>query len=373
MALLEVKNLHTYFETRKGTVKAVNDVSYTVEPGRTLGVVGESGSGKSVSAMSILQLLDGNGYIAGGEILFNIEKDGEQRIVDLTKLRAETKEKRHGKRHQKQQDSSENTDTAGLSMYDIRGNYISVIFQEPMTSLNPVFTISKQLSEPFIIHQHLSKKEAAKKAIEMLAAVQIPNPEEVARQYPHQLSGGMRQRVMIAMALACKPKILIADEPTTALDVTIQAQILHLMNELQRENGTSIIFITHDLGVINQMADDVVVMYCGQVVEKAPARVIFSNCKVSHPYTEGLMYSIPRIDNITDRLEPIPGTVPHPLALPKGCKFAPRCKYCTKKCMEEEPTLQEVAPNQLVRCFYPDKEVRKSEQHKKEVVINKES
>ncbi len=325
MALLEVKNLHTYFKTRKGIVKAVNDVSYTVEAGRTLGVVGESGSGKSVSAMSILRLLDGNGYIAEGEILF----EGE----DLTKVSME-------------------------EMYRIRGNKISVIFQEPMTSLNPVFTVSKQLSEPFIIHQGMSKKEAAAKAIEMLYAVQIPNPEAVARQYPHQLSGGMRQRVMIAMALACKPKILIADEPTTALDVTIQAQILKLMNDLQRENGTSIIFITHDLGVINEMADDVVVMYCGQVVEKASARTIFSDCPVSHPYTEGLMYSIPRIDNITHKLEPIPGVVPHPLALPKGCKFAPRCKYCTERCLNEEPALVEVAPNQLVRCFYPVKEER---------------
>ena len=325
MALLEVKNLHTYFKTRKGIVKAVNDVSYSVEPGRTLGIVGESGSGKSVSAMSILQLLDGNGYIAEGEILFEDQ--------DLTKLSLN-------------------------EMYNIRGNKISVIFQEPMTSLNPVFTVSKQLSEPFMIHQGMTKKEAAQKAIEMLYAVQIPNPEAVARQYPHQLSGGMRQRVMIAMALACKPKILIADEPTTALDVTIQAQILKLMNDLQRENGTSILFITHDLGVINEMADDVVVMYCGQVVEKASARVIFSNCPVSHPYTEGLMYSIPRIDNITDKLEPIPGAVPHPLALPKGCKFAPRCKYCTQKCIDEEPELVEVAENQLVRCFYPSKEER---------------
>lgn len=325
MSLLEVKNLHTYFKTRKGIVKAVNDVSYSVEAGRTLGVVGESGSGKSVSAMSILRLLDGNGYIADGQILF----EGE----DLTKASVD-------------------------DMYRIRGNKISVIFQEPMTSLNPVFTVSKQLSEPFIIHQGLSKKEAAAKAIEMLYAVQIPNPEAVAKQYPHQLSGGMRQRVMIAMALACKPKILIADEPTTALDVTIQAQILKLMNDLQRKNGTAIIFITHDLGVINEMADDVVVMYCGQVVEKASARVIFSDCPVSHPYTEGLMFSIPRIDNITHKLEPIPGVVPHPLALPKGCKFAPRCKYCMQRCLEEEPSLTEVAPNQWVRCFYPVKEER---------------
>ena len=335
MALLEVKNLHTYFRTRKGIVKAVNDVSYSLEPGRTIGIVGESGSGKSVSAMSILQLLDGNGYIAEGEILF----DGK----DLTKL---TKEE----------------------MYTIRGNKISVIFQEPMTSLNPVFSIERQLSEPFMIHQGMNKKEAKEKAKEMLYAVQIPNPEAVLRQYPHQLSGGMRQRVMIAMALACKPNILIADEPTTALDVTIQAQILRLMNNLQKENGTSIIFITHDLGVINEMADDVVVMYCGQVVEQTSARVIFTDCPVSHPYTEGLMFSIPRIDNITHRLEPIPGVVPHPLALPKGCKFAPRCKYATAKCYEEEPALVEVAPGQKIRCFYPEKEVRTSEEHRKSVI-----
>lgn len=337
MALLEVKNLHTYFKTRKGTVKAVNDVSYSLEPGRTIGIVGESGSGKSVSAMSILQLLDGNGYIADGEIIF----DGQ----DLTKL-------------------------SEKEMYDIRGNKISVIFQEPMTSLNPVFSVERQLSEPFMIHQNMNKKQAREKALEMLYAVQIPNPEEVLRQYPHQLSGGMRQRVMIAMALACRPKILIADEPTTALDVTIQAQILRLMNDLQKENGTSIIFITHDLGVINEMADDVVVMYCGQVVEQTSARVIFTNCEKSHPYTEGLMYSIPRIDNIGNKLEPIPGVVPHPLALPKGCKFAPRCKYATAKCLEEEPALVEVAPGQKVRCFYPEKEVRNSAEHKEALVNN---
>lgn len=339
MPLLEVKNLHTYFKTRKGIVKAVNDVSYTLEPGKTIGIVGESGSGKSVSAMSILQLLDGNGYIADGEILF----EGQ----DLTKL----PQKR---------------------MYDIRGNKISVIFQEPMTSLNPVFSIQRQLSEPFLIHQHLSKKEAKEKAREMLTAVQIPNPDAVLRQYPHQLSGGMRQRVMIAMALACKPKILIADEPTTALDVTIQAQILRLMNDLQREQGTSIIFITHDLGVINEMADDVVVMYCGQVVEQTSARTIFTNCPKSHPYTEGLMYSIPRLENIAGKLEPIPGVVPHPLALPKGCKFAPRCKYATQRCFEEEPKLLEVSAGQKVRCFYPEKEVRNSAEHQK-IIVHHES
>ena len=328
--LLEVKNLKTFFKTRNGIVKAVNDVSYSIYPGKTLGIVGESGSGKSVSAMSILQLLDANGYIAGGEVLF----EGR----DLTKLSLN-------------------------EMYRIRGNAISVIFQEPMTSLNPVFTVDRQLSEPFIIHQGKTKKEAHELALKMLADVQIPNPEAVIRQYPHQLSGGMRQRVMIAMALACRPKILIADEPTTALDVTIQAQILRLMNELQEEKGTSIIFITHDLGVINEMADDVAVMYCGQVVEKASARTIFSDCKMSHPYTEGLMFSIPRLDS-KDKIEPIPGVVPHPLALPKGCKFAPRCKYCTKKCMEEEPELKDMGNGQLIRCFYPEKEVRRSAAHK---------
>ncbi|MBQ4301736.1 MAG: ABC transporter ATP-binding protein, partial [Oscillospiraceae bacterium] len=216
MPLLEVKDLHTFFRTKKGIVKAVNGVSYSVDAGRTLGVVGESGSGKSVSAMSILRLLDGNGYIDSGEILF----DGK----DLTKI-------------------------SNNEMYHVRGNDISVIFQEPMTSLNPVFTVERQVSEPFILHQNMSKKEAAEKVVEMLADVKIPNPHIVAKQYPHQLSGGMRQRVMIAMALACKPKLLIADEPTTALDVTIQAQILKLMNNLKDEHGTSVMFITHDLGV----------------------------------------------------------------------------------------------------------------------------
>lgn len=333
--LLEIIDLYTFFDTKRGTVKAVNNVSYTVEEGKTLGVVGESGSGKSVSAMSILRLLDGNGYIAGGQILFN--------GVDLTKLPLS-------------------------EMYKIRGNDISVIFQEPMTSLNPVFSIEQQLSEPFIIHQGLSKKEAAEKSVDLLREVKIPNPEIVAKQYPHQLSGGMRQRVMIAMALACRPKLLIADEPTTALDVTIQAQILRLMNDLKRENGTSILFITHDLGVINEMADDVVVMYCGQVVEQAPARVIFTNCEKSHPYTEGLMYSIPRLNDDRKKLDPIPGAVPHPLDLPKGCKFAPRCKYCTQKCIDAEPELKQVAEGQYVRCFYPDKEERRSAEHGKIVV-----
>ena len=326
MALLELRDLHTFFQTKKGTVKAVNGVSYSVEEGKTLGVVGESGSGKSVSAMSILQLLDGNGYIDSGEILF----EGK----DLTKISMN-------------------------ELYSIRGNKISVIFQEPMTSLNPVFTVERQLSEPFIIHRGMNKKDASKAALKMLADVKIPNPEVVLKQYPHQLSGGMRQRVMIAMALACEPKLLIADEPTTALDVTIQAQILHLMNVLKKEHGTAIMFITHDLGVINQMADDVAVMYCGQVVERVPARMLFAHdTEHSHPYTEGLLGSVPRLDTKAARLDAIPGAVPHPLDLPKGCKFAPRCKYCTQRCLEEEPGLVKVHENQEVRCFYPNKEAR---------------
>lgn len=327
--LLEVIDLHTYFATKRGVVKAVNNASYSVRPGETLGIVGESGSGKSVSAMSILRLLDGNGYIASGQIIF----DGK----DLTKISNE-------------------------EMYKIRGNDISVIFQEPMTSLNPVFTIEKQLSEVFIVHQNMDKKTAAEKSVEMLASVKIPNPHIVAKQYPHQLSGGMRQRVMIAMALACQPKLLIADEPTTALDVTIQAQILRLMNDLKKERETSIIFITHDLGVINQMADYVAVMYCGQVVERVPARVIFApETKFSHPYTEGLLMSIPRLDTpANQRLDAIPGSVPHPLDLPKGCKFAPRCMYATEKCLCEEPPMTRISDNQEIRCFYPNKEERQN-------------
>ena len=327
MALLEVKDLHTYFRTKRGTVKAVNGVSYKLEQGKTLGLVGESGSGKSVSAMSLIKLLDGNGYIESGEILFNGRNLIDVPIHEMNK---------------------------------IRGNEISVIFQEPMTSLNPVFTIEKQVGEPFIIHQGMSKKQAAKEVVKMLSLVKIPHPEEVAKQYPHQLSGGMRQRVMIAMALACRPNLLIADEPTTALDVTIQAQILKLMNELQDEVGTSILFITHDLGVISQMADDVAVMYCGEIVEYSPVERMFAkDTKYSHPYTEGLMVSIPRLDTPAgERLEAIPGSVPHPLDLPKGCKFAPRCKYATDKCRENHPKLKEIEPGHQVRCFYPERGVR---------------
>ena len=277
--------------------------------------------------MSILKLLDGNGYIDSGKVIFDGRDLAEVSVKDMCK---------------------------------VRGNEISVIFQEPMTSLNPIFTIERQVAEPFIIHQGLKKKEARRMVVEMLSAVKIPNPEAVAQQYPHQLSGGMRQRVMIAMALACRPKLLIADEPTTALDVTIQAQILRLMNELKDSNGTSILFITHDLGVIKEMADDVAVMYCGQVVEMADVRTIFGKENpYSHPYTEGLMVSIPRLDTPTGvRLEAIPGAVPHPLDLPKGCKFAPRCKYATDKCRAEEPALEEIESGHTIRCFYPEKGVR---------------
>lgn len=322
MALLEIKNLQTFFSTKKGLIKAVNGVTLHVDEGKTLGIVGESGSGKSVTAMSILKLFEPNQRIHGGEILFDGKKISEMNHDQLSK---------------------------------IRGNNISMIFQEPMTSLNPVLTVKRQIGEVIMLHQKKTKEEAEAATVELLRMVGISNPEKIANAYSFQLSGGMSQRVMIAMALACRPKLLIADEPTTALDVTIQAQILKLMNDLKRELGTSIIFVTHDLGVINEMADDVAVMYSGQVVENAPAATIFSkNPEFSHPYTEGLMNSIPKVtDEAGKRLEVIEGTVPHPLRLPKGCKFAPRCKFATAKCHEQEPELLEVEPNHTIRCFYP--------------------
>ena len=323
MALLELKDLHTFFRTKKGIVKAVNGVSYSVEAGRTLGVVGESGSGKSVSAMSILQLLDGNGYIDSGEILF----EGR----DLTKLTEK-------------------------EMYSVRGNDISVIFQEPMTSLNPVFTVSRQVSEPFIIHQGMTKKQAAAKVIEMLADVKIPNPHIVAKQYPHQLSGGMRQRVMIAMALACKPKLLIADEPTTALDVTIQAQILKLMNDLKEEHGTSIIFITHDLSVVNHFSDEIAVMYLGSMVEYAATEKIFSH--PLHPYTEALFSAIPVPDpDVKVNRIILKGSLPSPANPPHGCKFHTRCDKCMEVCKYAVPEWSEVESGHWCAChLYNDAE-----------------
>lgn len=261
MSLLQVNNLHTYFDTRRGVVKAVNGVTFSLEEGRTLGIVGESGSGKSQTAMSILQLFQKNQRIAEGNIFF----DGEE-ISSYSKKQ----------------------------MLNIRGNDISMIFQEPMTSLNPVFTVKYQLSEALLLHQNVKKAEAAKRSRELLEQVRIPNPDRVLKQYPHQLSGGMSQRVMIAMALACNPKLLIADEPTTALDVIIQAEILKIMNDLKEQYNTSILFITHDLGVISQMADDVIVMYSGRIVESAPIREIFKNAK--HPYTKRLMAAFLKTD-----------------------------------------------------------------------------
>lgn len=326
--LLEINKLHTYFKTRRGLIKAVNGVSCTIEEGKTLGLVGESGSGKSQTAMSILQLFEPNQKIYSGEIIF----DGKK-ISDYNRSQMEK----------------------------VRGNDISMIFQEPMSSLNPVFTVEKQISEVLILHKHMNKKEAAKRVEELLAQVKIPNPHVVAKQYPFELSGGMNQRVMIAMALACEPKLLIADEPTTALDVTIQAQILKLMNELKEKKNTSILFITHDLGVINQMADEVAVMYCGQIVEQSPVDYIFKHdiTDYNHPYTIALLNSIPAITSDRDeRLDIIPGSVPHPLNLPDGCKFADRCKYATDKCRSEMPELVAINENQKIRCHYPNRKER---------------
>lgn len=315
MALLELKDLHTFFRTKKGIVKAVNGVSYSVETGRTLGVVGESGSGKSVSAMSILQLLDGNGYIDSGEILF----EGR----DLTKLTEK-------------------------EMYSVRGNDISVIFQEPMTSLNPVYTVGWQISEMIRQHEKMSRSQARERAIEMLRLVNIPAPEKRVDEYPHELSGGMRQRVMIAMALSCNPELLIADEPTTALDVTIQAQILDLMRNLKKTLNTSIMMITHDLGVVAEMSDYVLVMYAGMVMEYSDVTTLFE--RPLHPYTQGLMKALPRLDDPKDVLYAIDGTVPSLYDLPAGCRFWPRCPYATERCKQEIPELYHVG-DRKVRCF----------------------
>lgn len=319
--ILQVKDLATHFFTDKGVVKAVDGVSFDLLEGQTLGVVGESGCGKSITAMSILRLIEDPGKIVSGSIKYN--------DFDITK--APLKE-----------------------MMKIRGNEISMIFQEPMTSLNPVFRIGDQIVESIELHRKLNKKEARKKAIEMLDLVGIPRAERVVDDYPHQLSGGMRQRVMIAMALACDPKILIADEPTTALDVTIQAQILSLMNDLKDETGTSIMLITHDLGVVAQMADHVLVMYSGKVVESASVVELYKNPK--HPYTEGLLSSIPDLTEERERLNTIEGIVPNPMDLPKGCYFAPRCKYVMDKCWEEDPGIyfidkEEKGKTHSVKCF----------------------
>ncbi len=310
--ILEVKNLETSFRTEDGVVKAVDNVSFDVYRGKTLGIVGESGCGKSVTSLSIMQLIPNPpGKVTGGQILYKGE--------DLLKK-------------------------SPSQMRAIRGNEISMIFQEPMTSLNPVFTIGNQLIEAITLHQKLSKKDAVVKAIEMLRLVGIPSPDKRILDYPHQLSGGMRQRVMIAMALSCNPNVLIADEPTTALDVTIQAQILDLLKGLQDKVGMGLILITHDLGVVAEVCDDVVVMYAGKVVEQGTVREIFKNPK--HPYTRGLLNSIPTLSKDPtgkikrDRLETIPGIVPNLLQLPKGCRFQERCTLVQDVCRGDEPELR---------------------------------
>ncbi len=321
--VLEVSNLETQFETRNGTVRAVDGVSYSVGEGETLGIVGESGCGKSVSSLSILRLIPNPpGKIVGGSVHFGGE--------DLTQVSEER-------------------------IREIRGNEISMIFQEPMTSLNPMMTIGKQISEPLVRHMNLSKKEAELKALEMLELVRIPDAEKWLSGYPHEMSGGMRQRVMIAIALACDPKVLIADEPTTALDVTIQAQILFLIRELQRKMGTAVIMVTHDLGVIAEVADRVVVMYAGRKVEEAKVKDLFSN--PCHPYTIGLMTAIPRLDKITNgdgltkRLTEIPGVVPPLYDLPVGCAFVDRCTFATDQCRTEKPVFEEKRPGHFAACW----------------------
>lgn len=315
--ILEIKNMHTYFYMDSGVVKSVDGVDIELKEGSTLGIVGESGSGKSVTALSVMGLLMGTtGKIAEGEILL----DGN----DIVHISNEDRRK-------------------------LRGSKISMIFQEPMTSLNPVMRIGDQIMEGILLHQKVSKKEAEAKALEMLKMTGLPRAEKMMREFPFQLSGGQRQRVMIAMALVCNPQILIADEPTTALDVTIQAQILDLMNKLKKEIGTSILFITHDLGVVAEICDSVVVMYCGRVVEKGSVNDIFEN--PSHPYTEGLLNSIPKLGVHVEELDSIPGNVPNPKYMPKGCKFAPRCKYAFDKCKEEEPGFTELGGGHQSRCW----------------------
>ena len=325
--LLEIKQLVTSFHTDAGVVKAVDGVDMFLASEKTLGVVGESGSGKSVTALSIMGLVPRPaGRITSGRILFN----HNNQVRDLAKL-----------------------DPRGKEIRSIRGNDIAMIFQEPMTSLNPVFTIGYQIMEAIILHQRLSKRDSRTKAIDMLTEVGIPNPEKRCDEYPHQLSGGMRQRAMIAMALSCRPALLIADEPTTALDVTIQAQVLELMNKLRSEFKTSILFITHDLGVIAKMADHVAVMYLGKVAEAGPVGEIFHDPR--HPYTQGLMHSIPSIAAARSvKLTPIEGVVPDLFHLPPGCGFAPRCPKAMDICHVRTPPVFQVTPGNLTSCWLYD-------------------
>ncbi len=371
--VLKVENLQTFFHTKKGVVKAVNGVSFHINPGKTLAIVGESGSGKSVTSMSILKLVDEPGKIEAGKIILNndniteyiskieaisdpemqLEYAKEVAVIYSIKCnRKTTTEKIIDELRLR-----ENIDLVPASekiMQSIRGNTISMIFQEPMTALNPVLTIGYQLSEVFMLHQGMKKKEALRESEKMIEMVGIPNAHKIIGMYPHQLSGGMKQRIVIAIALACEPKLLIADEPTTALDVTIQAQILKLMNELKAVNNTAILFITHDLGVVAQVADEVVVMYAGQAIEQAAVDIIFtSDSTYSHPYRHALLESIPKLTETVEKLATIKGEVPHPLDLPTGCKFAPRCKFAKEICQNEEPKLQKVAPDHFISCHFP--------------------
>ena len=316
MALLEVRDLHTAFTTPAGTVNAVNGVSFDLERGKVLGIVGESGSGKSVTAYSVMQILEKNGKIVSG----SIKVDGQELVGAGEKV-----------------------------MKTVRGNKISIIFQDPMTSLNPTYTIGHQLVEAIVLHTDRNKKQAWDRAVEMLRLVNINEPEKRMKQYPFEFSGGMRQRIMIAMALACEPDILIADEPTTALDVTIQAQILELMQSLQKELGMAIIMITHDLGVVAQMCDEVIVMYAGSICEQGTADEIFYN--PCHEYTKGLMRSIPTVNNDDEKLEPISGTPIDLLNMPAGCPFAPRCDAAMKICMRERCPRMEINAEHAAACW----------------------
>jgi peptide/nickel transport system ATP-binding protein len=321
--LIDIQNLQTYFYTDEGVVKAVDDVSLVVPRGKTLGLVGESGCGKSVTALSVIRLISPPGRIAGGRI--TMYDNGRPRVL---------------------------SDLPEPEMRRIRGARISMIFQEPMTSLNPVFTVGQQIGEAIRLHQRVGKAEARNRTIELLQKVRIPVPERRVDEYPHQMSGGMRQRVMIAMALSCRPELLIADEPTTALDVTIQAQILDLLRQLQSELGMSILIITHDLGIVAEMADDVAVMYASKVVEYAPVRELFA--RPLHPYTAGLFHSRPEPGKPkSERLSTIKGMVPSPLHFPSGCKFHPRCPFKQEPvCTTDEPALREIVPGHFARCHF---------------------
>ncbi len=314
--LLDLIDLKTYFRTMDGVVKAVDGVDFSLKPGHTLGVVGESGCGKSVTSLSIMRLVDQPGWIAGGQMLF--------KGTDLAKV-------------------------SEKQMRGIRGDEISMIFQEPMTSLNPVFTVGNQVMEAITEHRKVSKHDALAQTVELFRMVGIPSPDRRVKDYPHNMSGGMRQRVMIAMALALQPDLLIADEPTTALDVTIQAQILELIKDLRIKNNTAVLLITHDIGVVAEMADNVVVMYTGKVVEEGTVMQVLKTPK--HPYTVGLLNSIPSIGQKGQRLNVIPGTVPSPLNLPKGCPFAPRCPHVMAVCREEHPPLKKLDDGSSARCW----------------------